>query len=93
MGGGAPETDPMAIASLVTGILSIVCCWFPCISMILPVAAVGTGVFSIMRQNKEPQRFGGKPLAIAGIVMGGLFLVFNALMFFLYGLGEIQRQL
>lgn len=64
--GGKPG---FAIASLVCGCLSILCCCFGCCAFPLPVAAIVLGVMVIIK-NLE-----GRGLAIAGIVTGGVALL------------------
>ena len=55
-----------AIASLVCGILSIICCCFSCFSLVLAIAAIGLGIVTLAC------KYDGKGMAVAGIVMGGL---------------------
>jgi hypothetical protein len=79
--GGAPQNDPLALASLGTGaaglLLSFVsfCCCIGYLSIPLALAAIGTGVFSLQRQKKDPAQFGGKNFAFAGIALGGVTLL------------------
>lgn len=75
----------MAVASLVTGIFSItigLCCYLGVISG--PVA-IGLGIASLNQIKNDPDKFTGRPLAIAGIVMGSLYFVVVALIIVLYG--------
>lgn len=55
-----------AIASLVCGILAVICCCFSCVSLVLAIAAVALGIVTLAC------KYDGKGMAIAGIVMGGL---------------------
>lgn len=66
------STNPLAIVSLVSGIL----CCFPVVS---PALALGCGIAALKQINAATPEQPGKPLAIAGIVLGGLQLVFNLL--------------
>ena len=68
--GGA--TNPLAIVSLVAG---IVCC----IPIISPAVAIATGVMALQQIDASSPAQGGKPLAVAGIVLGGLTLLMNVL--------------
>ncbi len=96
MGGGQPQTDPMAIASIAVSLVSFVVC-FVCGCMIPLLGPAGGGVFalagvvlggiSLSRQSKEPEKYGGKPLAIAGIVVGVLSLLLVILTIILAVLG------
>jgi hypothetical protein len=90
--GGGPgqgsQQEPMAIISLVLGVVAIPL-WFCCglFSLALTVVGVILGFVSLGRFNREPGRYTGKPLAIAGLVVNGLFLVVNVvLMIFFVGI-------
>ena len=65
-----PRTEPLAIWSLVLGILSLVCCGF-----ILGIPAVVCGHLALSKLQKEPQ-LQGKGLAIAGLVIGYIAIAF-----------------
>lgn len=67
--GSVNQTLP--IVSLILGILSI-CCY---ISPLTGIAALITGYLGIKNANNDPQNYGGKGLAIAGMILGGLFLL------------------
>lgn len=56
----------MAIASLVIGIISLITCGGACIGALL---ALIFGIIALMRVKRDPATFGGKGLAIAGIVV------------------------
>ena len=60
-----PPSSGMAIAALVCGILGLGC---------LPAGIVGLvlGIIATIRATKEPTRYGGKGMAIAGICTGAL---------------------
>ena len=80
-----PEQS-FAVASLITGIFSItigLCCYLGVISG--PVA-IALGIYSLNQIKNEPDKFTGRPFAIAGIVMGTLYFVFVALIIVIYGL-------
>ena len=62
----------LGIASMVMGIVSILCCCFLGAPIILAVLAL---VFSILRMSSKPDGF-----SIAGLVTGIIGLIFNALM-------------
>lgn len=64
--------NPLAIVSLVSGILC-------CIPVVSPALALGCGIAALKQINAATPEQPGKPLAIAGIVLGGLQLVFNLL--------------
>jgi prepilin-type processing-associated H-X9-DG protein len=69
---GSPEAPPsqgMATTSLVTGLIGLVICG--------PLALVGliTGIIALVRTGREPNRYGGRGMAIAGIVVSGAAMV------------------
>lgn len=68
---GSPRKG-LAVTSLVLGILSL-----PTGGLLFIGAAVGIvlGIIAIVRANKEPAVYGGKGMAIAGIVLSGLGIV------------------
>lgn len=59
-----------AIASLVCGIISLVCCCLGFFSAVLGIAAIVLGIITLCF------KYDGKGMAIAGIITGGLALVF-----------------
>lgn len=61
----------LAIVSLVLGILSI-CCY---ISPVTGLGALITGFLAMRNIKSDPQNYGGKGLAIAGMVVGGIFFL------------------
>lgn len=81
----APQQS-LAITSLVLGIVSMTigwCCYF---GVLTSPIAVGLGIFSLVRIKNDPTKYGGKSLAIGGIVTGGLYFVLLALIILIYGL-------
>ncbi len=58
-----------AIASLVCGIVSLVCCCLTLFSAILAIAAIVLGIITLCF------KYDGKGMAIAGIITGGIGLV------------------
>lgn len=73
----APSTPPegvnttLAIVTLIMGIIGLVSC------PLLGIAAIVTGIITIQRTGREPHRYGGQGMAIAGLVCGSLsFFVF-----------------
>ena len=87
----APRTNPMALASLVMGILSITCgmccsCILPLIP-IMPFSVLGIifALVALAQIRKDPLSQQGRGLAIAGLVLSLLSLLL-AVLFFLFGL-------
>lgn len=67
--GGQNKTLP--IVSLVLGIISL-CCY---ISPITGIAALITGYLGMKNIKNDPNTFGGKGLAMAGMICGGIFFL------------------
>lgn len=84
------ENKTLAIVSLVLGIVSL-CCY---VSPLTGLAALITGFLAIKNINNDPVQFGGKGLAIAGMVTGGLFfligLIYWVFILFFGGLAMIM---
>lgn len=76
-GGGLNQTLP--IVSLVFGIVSV-CCY---ISPLTGIVALITGFMGMKNANNDPNSYGGKGLAIAGMIVGGVFFVLG-LLYWLY---------
>lgn len=66
-GQGLNQTLP--IISLILGIVSV-CCY---IGWITGPAALITGYLGMKNANNDPSQYGGKGLAIAGMIVGGIF--------------------
>ncbi len=68
----APVTQEngLAIGSLVCGILSFLCC-----SVFTGIPAIVLGIMAINKEKNDPLRYGGKGMAIGGIVLGSLSIV------------------
>lgn len=94
MGGGAPQNDPLALASLGIGVFSLITC-FCCglFSTPFPLAAVALGAFSMMRINKEPEKYTGKGFAIGGMALGGVSLVLLIIATVLGMGGQVMQQI
>lgn len=75
--GSVNQTLP--IISLVLGIISL-CCY---VSPLTGLAALITGYLGMKNANNDPANYGGKGLAIAGMVMGGLFFLIGVIYYIL----------
>jgi hypothetical protein len=62
---GPVQTNPMAIAGLICSILGLFCC-----GPIFSTLGLIFSVMAIYQINQNPSRFGGKQVAIAGVVLG-----------------------
>lgn len=72
-------TDPLAICSLVFGILGMICCG----SLILSIAAAVCGHISLSNTKKNPS-LEGRGLAIAGVVLGYVGLAIGVIWLIFY---------
>ncbi|MDE5909334.1 MAG: zinc-ribbon domain-containing protein [Lachnospiraceae bacterium] len=68
-----------SIASLVCGILSLICCCLPLFSAVLAIAAVVIGIITLCF------KYDGKGMAIAGIITGGIGFLIVIAMFVIGG--------
>ena len=75
--GSVNQTLP--IVSLVFGIVSL-CCY---ISPLTGIVALVTGYMGLKNANNDPANYGGRGLAIAGMITGGVFLLLG-LIYWIY---------
>ena len=79
-GAGAGQNKTLAIVSLVLGIVSFLCCnWF-----IVGLAAVVTGFMAKSKADSDPANYGGRGLALGGIITGVLSMIIGILIWVLY---------
>ena len=83
MGYAAQRTDGLAIASLVIGILSLVC-FFLCAGVVLGPTAAIMGFISRQRVATSGGSLGGGSLAIVGLVLGVIGFVASVVWFFIF---------
>ena len=60
----------LAIASLVCGVLSFLCC-----SVFTGIPAIVLGIMAMTKEKNDPARYGGKGMAIGGIVLGAISIL------------------
>lgn len=80
-----PPPHGLAIASLIVGISSItfgLCCW---LGVALAPTAIILGIAALVQLKNHPGKNTGKPLAIIGIVAGGLYFIVLSLIILFYG--------
>lgn len=76
----ATHTDGLAIGALVTGILAIVCFG--------PIGLVGLGLgYASLNRMKSDPALGGRAMALAGMICGGIGIGFFVLFLAIGGFG------
>lgn len=76
----------MALLSLILGIVSVTigfCCYF---GVLTAPVAIGLGVYALSLIKKDPIKYGGKGMALTGIITGALYFVFLIIIILIYGL-------
>ncbi len=74
----------LAIASLVMGILSLVCC-----GLLSGIPAVICGHMAVAQIKKSGGALGGNGMAVAGLVMGYIGIILTVLFIVLGGMGAM----
>jgi Domain of unknown function (DUF4190) len=82
----------LGILSIVLGACSVTVGWCCYTGMLLGPAAMILGAVALYQNKTDPTRYGGKGLAIGGIVLGGLYLVGMVLFILLYGAALVIGQ-
>lgn len=78
--GAGGQSQGLAIASMVSGIASLVCCtWF-----VVGIAAIVMGFIARNKAINDPANYGGAGMAMAGIITGGLSIVLGIIVLILY---------
>lgn len=76
------ENKSLAIAAMVIGIISVSVGWL-CLGPIPGVAAIIMGAVALSQIKKTPDRVGGKPMAVVGVVTGSVtVLIYAGIMIF-----------
>jgi hypothetical protein len=81
-GQGGPKIHPLAIVSLVMGILSIPLCCCSFFGVWAPIAAVVCGILGMGKIKEAPQVFSGNGFCIAGIACGGVGILLDVIAIF-----------
>jgi Domain of unknown function (DUF4190) len=87
---GRQQPHPLAVVSLVCGLISIT---FGLICGGLPLGGIAIilGVIALILIKNDPRRFSGRGFAIAGIAIGALWGVFTFFWLLIAILGAIKR--
>lgn len=89
----AGPSQSLAVSSMVLGLVSITLGWCCSFGLLTAPVAIVLGIYSLSQIKSQPTRHTGKPLAIAGIVSGGLYFVLLAVIVLIYGLGILLSGL
>lgn len=86
--GVAGENKTLAIVSLVLGVLSCLCCF----SVITGPAAIVTGFLAKGKADNEPAIYGGRGMALAGLITGVIGTLLGIALVVLQLLGAFANQ-
>jgi hypothetical protein len=89
----AGPSQSLAVWSMVLGLVSITLGWCCSFGVITAPVAIVLGIYALSQIKSQPNRYTGKPLAITGIVTGGLYFVLLAVIVLIYGLGILLSGL
>jgi hypothetical protein len=84
------QNQTLPLVSLITGIISVFCCW---LAPILGLVALVTGFMGMSSINKNPAQFGGRGLALGGMITGGIGLAIGIIYWILVTLGTFAQNL
>lgn len=83
----------LAITSLSLGVASITVGWCCSTGLLLSPAALITGFIALSQIKKDPRSYGGRGLAIGGIVTGVVYISVLLLIVVIYGIAIIGSGL
>lgn len=81
----ASPNQTLGVVSMCLGIGSLTIGWCCSLGLLLGPAALITGFIGLSQSKKDPQRYGGRGLSIAGIITGGIFLALYLVFIIIYG--------
>jgi len=81
----ASPNQTLAVVSMCLGIGSLVCCY---VGFLFGFAALITGGIGLSQANKDPQKYGGRGMSIAGMIMGSVTVVIYILLVVIATLGN-----
>lgn len=88
-----PAKQGLAIASMCCGIFTITFGWCCSIGVISGIVAIVLGAYQLVQIKNNPNKFTGKPLAIAGIITSAVYFLIWILLMFLYGFAIFMGSL
>jgi hypothetical protein len=89
----AGPSQSLAVWSMVLGLVSMTLGWCCSFGLLTAPVAIVLGIVALSQIKSQPNRYTGKPLAVTGIVSGGLYFVVLAVIILIYGLGILLSGL
>lgn len=83
----------LAVASMVCGIFTITIGWCCYLGVLSGPAAIGMGIYQLIQIKNNPEKAGGKPFAIVGIVLASVYFLGLAFIILLYGVAIFTQGL
>jgi hypothetical protein len=78
----APQSNGLATAAMIVGIVGVTVGWL-CLGPIPGIAAIIMGAIALSQIKKMPNRFGGKSMALVGVITGSVtVLIYAGLLLF-----------
>ncbi len=77
--GAANKQQGLALASMICGITSLVCC----LNLVTGIPAIVLGIIAMNKEKADPANYGGKGMALAGVITGGLGVLLGIFWFIL----------
>ncbi|HET6669037.1 MAG TPA: DUF4190 domain-containing protein [Pyrinomonadaceae bacterium] len=92
--GPATQQQSLAVASLILGLISITFGWI-CGGPFFALFALVLGIVALFQIKKDPVRYGGKPMALIGSILGAvvlaIYIVFVAIWIIMMFAGAVSR--
>src|SRR5262245_23648407 len=85
--GSVHQTSSLAVAALVMGILSVILC-FCCYGLPFNLLGIVFSVIALHQIRNEPERYGGRNLAIAGLSLSILSIVLAIILLVIAGVSS-----
>lgn len=85
--GSGNKQQGFAIASLICGLLSIVCC----MGLFTGIPAVILGIIAMNKEKADPANYGGRGMALGGAITGGLGILLSLGWIILNIIGAMAR--
>ena len=83
------QSQGLALASMITAIAGFIFgLW--CFGPLPGIAAVIMGLMALSQIKKTPEKVGGKPFALAGVIIGGISISFYVLLIIFYLLAALS---